>query len=201
MGEAKRRQAEIETIKTKPRTPHLVRQIKPLGTMPVMHFKNAAARAAALREGITDAAKAGPKFAHQVGIKATTVQFAAAPTMQPKQIRQVRLVVGRKLDRTEFADHALALAQINPNGFRTPSAKEKNWRSTSLIEQASEAAGLSEKRTAPDQSKRGIKKREARADANAINAALPGHAFARRIAAWFERLIAPVPPLVPQAAA
>lgn len=46
------------------------------------------------------------------------------------------------LGTVQFAAIVHYLAQMCPRGFRQPSAKAKNWMSTSLVEIASRAAGM-----------------------------------------------------------
>lgn len=178
MGEAKRRQAEIAELKKTPlerkRVKHALGKAK---TEQVYHFKNEAARRevdlhlidAPLNnsEAVTRAVKLGqvePRLVQQVDLKIFT-PVEIEPSRQPRQPQPLPLAVGAKGE--DLAHLAIAFAQINPRGFRQPSAKEKNWQSTSLVEKLS-IAFLGSKPNEFKRSERGEKKLKARRETNAL---------------------------------
>lgn len=101
-----------------------------------------------------------------VEIKVYAATLAEVEPRAPKPLHPCVLVPGRKLNPPEFLDHLMGLTTFNPQGFRQPSSKAKNWTSTSLAEKAAIAAGLSEV-TIFERSERGLKKLEARNEAKA----------------------------------
>jgi len=131
---------------------------------------------------------ADPKLTKQIPIKVRAHAWHPRPLDKPPgAIQPLVLVPGRKLDPDERVIHLQAVAGFAsadpkrhqqahnkmlrmldvPCGFRTPSAKAKNWRSTSLIEQASIRAGLAPER-AFEPSARGLKKQEATQQTKAL---------------------------------
>jgi hypothetical protein len=192
MGEARCRGAAILELKRnpKPRDPRHDK-LEPVRTDTTFHFDTAATRRAAGHaavglnnvKAVTDAVNAGQvsqSYVHAVPVKVQTLLLVPVKAKPAGKLPPWVLVTGKKLTRLEFADHVLALAHFvpmaghGPKGFRQPSAKEKNWASTSLVEQASIAAGLADKRTGPERSKRGEAKFKARQDSNAAIVAARG---------------------------
>jgi len=121
-------------------------------------------------------------------------------TPNPKELRPITLVPGRKMEPSDFFIHALAMADIaEGRGFRQPSTKAKNWQSTSLMEQLSIKMGIS-KPNAWEGSERGNKKRAAQIECNAsivldrLIAEFPDRAYRARndekLARWFEAKVA-----------
>jgi hypothetical protein len=185
MGDAKRRRAQIAELKQKPkeRKPRKVR-LNHVTDVKVAHFKNAAARAKApeiaaengkinpLRnsEQVTRAVNSNAMPAalvQAVDVKVRTYDHVEVTPRPAKEPLPVVLAVGRPLSHEEWAIHVIALAQIAPNGFRQPSAKAKNWGSTSLVEEVSIRAGLIEK-PAKERSQRGKAKAQANAEMKAV---------------------------------
>lgn len=114
-----------------------------------------------------NAGRISPAVVHGVPVRIKT-PVVIDKTPNPKELRPITLVTGRKLEPEEFFVHALAMADITKgNGFRQPSAKAKNWQSTSLMEQISIRMGVSKERKGPERSERGQKKLAARIEANA----------------------------------
>lgn len=177
-----RRPSRQEQITEKKKTPKIrlrLKKTKEYKSQAVWHFRNRAARDQAgdggtvLRnsEQITRAVNAGQidhKLVQAVPIRVQRTKITPIAARQPKQLLPLVLVPGRKLDEADWATHLLAIAQIaDGRGWRQPSAKAKNWQSTSSVLQASQAAGLCE----PDKferSKRGKAKLQARNEAKAI---------------------------------
>jgi hypothetical protein len=125
------------------------------GVAKCFHAKNAAAKAEA-RElygaavdrmdlrimGVSSGAMK-PALFESVSLKLGRMERKPIAPRGPK-FYAYSFVVGIKRTPTEFADLALAGAQINPKGFRQPSAKPHKWQSTSLVEIASRRAGIME---------------------------------------------------------
>lgn len=86
---------------------------------------------------------------------ATTVYQEKTPRTPSKPV-SIPMLLGRPRTKSEFADLARDLAQVNPRGFRQPSAKEHRRGSTSLVELAAIAAGEMEPHK-PTYSARGMK--------------------------------------------
>jgi len=188
MGQAKQRKAEITALKANGPKEKKRRKLKldRVSDVSVAHFKNAAARAEAIRDwpqtysvirnskDLTLEVNAGSipaKLVHRVDIKIRTVVESEKPPRQAKQAEPLVLVVGRKLTDEEFFTHALALAHATPNGngFRQPSANPKNWKTTSLMEKLSIRMGISEERTCQEErSDRGKKKAIAAQETKAL---------------------------------
>lgn len=192
MGQAKARREQIAELKKQKvaKQRHKL-ALTPVHDIGVLHFKNAAARAQANAAGIDHAAPSDsvpPNLLQQARLKVRTHSWKARPINKPaKPIEPVVLVVGRKLSPQEFAIHVEALANLVPQnvdshrcshdpairavnvarGFRSPSIKAKNWRSTSLVEQTSIRAGESPERTF-EPSARGKKKLDAKQEAKAL---------------------------------
>lgn len=179
MGQSKRpsRLAEIAEKKKTEKIRLRLKKTREYQTFKTFHFRNQAARAAAgdtahLRNSllVTQAVndkKIGEQFVQAVPIKVETVKIT--PLAKKVNIaRPLVLVTGRKLNADEWASHVLALAQIaEGRGWRQPSAKEKNWKSTSLVMKASLAAGLHDP-IKFERSERGKKKLLARIETNAL---------------------------------
>lgn len=145
MGEARCRQAEIAELKKKPRERKRVkRTLGKAKTEQVYHFRNEAARRAANYPGllrnsdeVTRAVNIGEieqQFVQAIPLKIFT-PVEIEPTRRPRQPQPLPLVSGAKGE--DLAHLVIAMAQINPRGFRQPSAKAKNWKSTSLVEKLS----------------------------------------------------------------
>jgi hypothetical protein len=178
MGAAKRRKTEIESLKAKgpKEKKQLKLRLKTVRSSQGFHFKNEAARRSV-----------DPEYKLSMGnvvqgvnngtIPYSTIQPVAIkhatkiPERLPREVKppqRVCLTTGRKLTDEEFFTHALAMAQINPLGFRQPSNKVKNFKSTSLMEKLSIRMGVAEERVAPEErSERGQKKFAAQNEANA----------------------------------
>lgn len=193
MGDAKRRQAEIAELKKKPLERKRVKRL--LGkakTEQVYHFRCEAARREVnfdlvdepLRnsDAVTRAVKLGQveqRLVQAIPLKIFT-PVEIEPSRKPRQPLPLPLVSGAKGE--DLAHLVIALAQINPRGFRQPSAKEKNWKSTSLVEKLS-IAFLGAKANTFKRSKRGEKKLEHRNEANAAIV------LARLVDAWPDRAL------------
>ena len=180
--------AELKANGPKPK-PRRKRTLTPVQDVQVAHFNNLAAKAKALgaypqpvevngniinlrapRNSVevgaeVNAGRIPHKLIHAVPVKIKTHSIIDKPG-EPQQPRQITLVTGRKLEPEDFMVHALALAQINPLGFRQPSAKAKNYKSTSLMEKISIQMGVSKPRVGPERSERGQKKLEAQIECN-----------------------------------
>ena len=176
-----RRNVEIPILRSQGPKPklRLSHQLVPIKTDAVFHFKSAAARAkidplfidAQLRnsEAVTRAVKLGQieqSLVQSVEVKVKTHAVIPLGLRQPKRVQPVPLVTGH-LSHEDMVVHIQALAQMVPSGFRQPSAKAKNWKSTSLVEQHSIRAGLAPER-AFERSERGQKNLEARQQTKAL---------------------------------
>ena len=139
MGQARQRAAQIAELKNTPKPPRKRRKLILFPT--------------------------GQKPEGAVKFK-THVWHETVP--QPKQLQPITLVVGRKLSTEDFMTHVMMMTQLNPKGFRQPSAKEVNYKSTSLMEKLAIRNGDMKARVAPERSKRGYKKLEAKQEAKAI---------------------------------
>lgn len=161
MGDARRRKAEIKELKKKPREKKRKKRV--LGkakTERISHFKNAAKRREALRTGAID-----PRLLNSVELKIMT-PVEIEPTRQPRLPQPFPLVIGAKDE--ELAHYVAAMAQIaQGRGFRQPSAKAKNWQSTSLVEKLA-IAHLDAEKNEFKRSERGQKKLQARNETNAL---------------------------------
>ena len=143
------------------------------------HWKNAAAKAEALQDysfqiprnsaqltADVNSGRIAHKYVQPVKIRIQT-KVEIDKSGQPQQPKKITLVPERKLKPEDFFIHALAMADITKgNGFRQPSAKEKNFKSTSLMEKLSIKMGVSEPRTGPERSERGEKKHTAQIECN-----------------------------------
>ena len=182
MGQAKQRREEIALLKQTPREERkkTVTRLGKAKTETVFHFRNAAARAS-IDPTKVDVAKLTSVHAVTEAVKAAQIPQSAVsavslpimttvtiePTQRPpRQSQKIRLVFPEKLTPEQFAAHVIALAQMNPKGFRQPSDKPKRWQSTSLVEKVSIAAAMIEP-NAFAYSKRGLARCEAREDMKA----------------------------------
>lgn len=159
----------MSEVKTPRKTPRKETVLTKIGARLICHFKNEAARRKALglklknSESLTEAVVNGlvsPALVSQVHLLGYSLIERDRPVRTPRAVQPVVLVTGRKFTREEFAMFITALAGINPKGFRQPSAKAKNWSSTSGVEQAAICAGLAPKPKF-ERSERGKKKLEA----------------------------------------
>lgn len=143
-------------------------QLVVIGKRQVWHFKNAAARAKAGK--IETIGQDAAPFFRLVDINIATTVYREKEARAPQLPIPSARLGQRSGDRDAFAALATQLAQLKPNGFRQPSAKAKNWQSTSLVEVAARAAGSMD---APkfERSRRGECKLEADAAMKAAIAA------------------------------
>jgi hypothetical protein len=118
----------------------------------VFHFKNEAACREALTDtGITprnsddlsQLVREGKIAAKLVQPKRVKVATLARNPAEPRAPRRPLppLRFGARHSLEDFATIAANVAQVCPRGFRQPSGKAKNWRSTSLVQEAMIAAG------------------------------------------------------------
>jgi hypothetical protein len=152
--------------------PHVPRLVV-VGRSQIFHFKNAAAKArAAVDEKVLAVAADSDKklraliagqFVKPVPLTILSLTYVKREPRSVRPRAAVPTVLGRRRSPYEFVSFVIDMAGFNRGrGFRQPSIKAKNWKSTSLVEQASIGAGLMEP-LAFERSKRGERKLEAHA--------------------------------------